>query len=106
MLLQVIHPNEPLYSSYNTLTSVTKPTLLKGSEPVIIDYVTVDGTTTKNYMQKVSLKLMCTCMHIHVHGEIASTHCPTSQMTKIPLLSTYASGNHGAFSHLTGRTVC
>ncbi|XP_038972852.1 DNA-directed RNA polymerase I subunit 2 isoform X2 [Phoenix dactylifera] len=53
---QVIHPNEPLYSSYNTLTSVTKPTRLKGSEPVIIDYVTVDGTTSKNYMQKVNIR--------------------------------------------------
>ncbi|KAG1355159.1 DNA-directed RNA polymerase I subunit 2 [Cocos nucifera] len=52
---QVIHPNEPLYSTYNTLTSVTKPTLLKGSEPVIVDYVTVDGTTSKNYMQTVNI---------------------------------------------------
>lgn len=56
---QTIHPSEPWYSTYNTLTSVTKPTTLKGSEPVIIDYVAVDGTSSKNYMQKVYLQLSC-----------------------------------------------
>ncbi|KAJ8491401.1 hypothetical protein OPV22_013122 [Ensete ventricosum] len=53
---QTIHPSEPLYSTYNTLTSFTKPTLLKGSEDVIIDYVAVDGTGSKNYMQKVNIR--------------------------------------------------
>ncbi|CAL9148569.1 unnamed protein product [Musa hybrid cultivar] len=53
---QTIHPSEPLYSTYNTLTSITKPTLLKGSEDVIIDYVSVDGTGSKNYMQKVNIR--------------------------------------------------
>ncbi|OAY72747.1 DNA-directed RNA polymerase I subunit 2 [Ananas comosus] len=53
---ETIHPNEPWYSTYNTLTSVTKPTTLKGSEPVIIDYVAVDGTSSKNYMQKVNIR--------------------------------------------------
>ncbi|CAL9109161.1 unnamed protein product [Musa acuminata var. zebrina] len=53
---QTIHPSEPLYSTYNTLTSNTKPTLLKGSEDVIIDYVAVDGTGSKNYLQKVNIR--------------------------------------------------
>ncbi|XP_009414083.1 DNA-directed RNA polymerase I subunit 2 [Musa acuminata AAA Group] len=53
---QTIHPSEPLYSTYNTLTSITKPTLLKGSEDVIIDYVAVDGTGSKNYLQKVNIR--------------------------------------------------
>ncbi|XP_072962703.1 DNA-directed RNA polymerase I subunit 2 [Typha angustifolia] len=53
---EMIYPNEPLYSSYNTLTSVTKPTKLKGSEPVFIDYVSVDGTSSKGYMQKVNIR--------------------------------------------------
>lgn len=56
--LQTIHPSEPLYSTYNTLTSFTKPTLLKGSEDVIIDYVAVDGTGSKNYMQKVDVQFL------------------------------------------------
>lgn len=53
---QIINPNEPLYSTYNTLTSKTKPTMLKSSEPAIIDYIAVDGTGSKNYMQKVNIR--------------------------------------------------
>ena len=50
----MINPKEPLYSTYDTLTSKTKPTLVKGSEPVIVDNVTVVGTASKRYLQKVS----------------------------------------------------
>lgn len=54
---QKIDPKQPLYSSYDTLTSMTKSTFLKGSEPAIIDNVTVDGTNSKGYMQKVNIRL-------------------------------------------------
>ncbi|KAG6501709.1 hypothetical protein ZIOFF_041592 [Zingiber officinale] len=53
---QMVHPREPLYSTHNTLTSTTKPTCLKGSEDAIIDYVSVDGTGSKNYLQKVNIR--------------------------------------------------
>lgn len=56
---QMVNPKEPYYSTYDTLTSVTKSTLLKGSEPVIVDNVTVVGTGTKNYMQKVNIRTRC-----------------------------------------------
>lgn len=50
----MVKPKEPLYSTYDDLTSDVKSTLLKGSEPVIVDNVTVIGTASKNCMQKVS----------------------------------------------------
>lgn len=50
----MVNPTEPYYSTYDTLSGQTKSTHLKGSEPVIVDNVTVVGTGTKNYMQKVS----------------------------------------------------
>ncbi|XP_074589558.1 DNA-directed RNA polymerase I subunit 2-like [Curcuma longa] len=52
---QIVHPGEPVYSTHNTLTSTTKPTHLKRSEDAIIDYVSVDGTGSKNYLQKVNI---------------------------------------------------
>lgn len=54
----MINPKEPLYSTYDTLTSMAKPTLLKGSEPVVVDGVTVIGTTARNYTQKVSYMIV------------------------------------------------
>ncbi|XP_074576381.1 DNA-directed RNA polymerase I subunit 2-like [Curcuma longa] len=53
---QIVHPHEPFYSTHNTLTSTTKPTYSKGSEDVIIDYVSVDGTGSKNYLQKANIR--------------------------------------------------
>lgn len=53
---QVINPKEPLYCTYDTLTSVAKPTLLKGLEPVIIDTVTAVGTSSKSFLQKVNIR--------------------------------------------------
>ncbi|PKA48040.1 DNA-directed RNA polymerase II subunit RPB2 [Apostasia shenzhenica] len=53
---QTIQPGGPKYSSYNTLTSTTSTSLLKGSESLIVDYIAVDGSATKNYIQKVNLR--------------------------------------------------
>ncbi|XP_020263709.1 DNA-directed RNA polymerase I subunit 2 isoform X2 [Asparagus officinalis] len=53
---QMVKPKEPLYSTYDDLTSDVKSTLLKGSEPVIVDNVTVIGTASKNCMQKVNIR--------------------------------------------------
>ncbi|KAJ0974432.1 hypothetical protein J5N97_016397 [Dioscorea zingiberensis] len=53
---QKLQPNDPYYSSYNTLTSDIKPTFLKGSEPAIIDYVSIDGTNSKSGMQKANIR--------------------------------------------------
>ncbi|KAL6327673.1 hypothetical protein AAG906_022613 [Vitis piasezkii] len=39
---QMINPNEPYCSIYNEVTSSTRATKLKGSEPVIVDYVALD----------------------------------------------------------------
>ena len=55
ILLQKVQPNDPYYSSYNTLTSDIKPTYMKSSEPAIIDFVSIDGTNVKNGIQKVWL---------------------------------------------------
>ncbi|XP_074556984.1 DNA-directed RNA polymerase I subunit 2-like [Curcuma longa] len=54
-LPQIVHPHGPVYSTHNTLTSTTKPTYSKHSEDAIIDYVSVDGTGSKNYLQKVNI---------------------------------------------------
>lgn len=53
VLLQKVQPNDPYYSSYNTLTSDIKPTNMKSSEPAVIDFVSIDGTNLKNGIQKV-----------------------------------------------------
>lgn len=50
---QKILPNEQYYSAYNTLTSAIRPAKLKGTEPAAIDYVAVNGTSSKGYLQKV-----------------------------------------------------
>ncbi|KAJ8622002.1 hypothetical protein MRB53_030531 [Persea americana] len=53
---QMINPGEPFISVHNTITNTTKPTTLKGSEPAIVDYVSIDGTTSKDFMQKVNVR--------------------------------------------------
>ncbi|CAK9159047.1 unnamed protein product [Ilex paraguariensis] len=50
---QRINPNEPYCSIYDEVTSTATTTKLKGSEPVIVDYVAVDVKNKKN-LQKVS----------------------------------------------------
>ncbi|KAK1305133.1 DNA-directed RNA polymerase II subunit RPB2 [Acorus calamus] len=54
---QRINPGEPLYSTYNTLSSTIKPTKMKGLEPAIVDYVAVDGASSKQSLQKVNIRL-------------------------------------------------
>lgn len=51
--LQRINPNEPYCSIYNEITSQTTSMKLKGSEPVVVDYVAVD-VKNKAHLQKVS----------------------------------------------------
>ncbi|XP_019055826.1 PREDICTED: DNA-directed RNA polymerase I subunit 2 [Nelumbo nucifera] len=53
---QKVHPDEPYCSIYNTVTGTTKATKLKGSEPVIVDYVAVDVRKPKKPMQKVNIR--------------------------------------------------
>uniref|UniRef100_A0A5B7BLJ7 DNA-directed RNA polymerase subunit beta n=1 Tax=Davidia involucrata TaxID=16924 RepID=A0A5B7BLJ7_DAVIN len=52
---QAINPNEPYCSIYNEVTSTTRNTLLKGSEPAIVDYVSVD-VKNKKQPQKVNIR--------------------------------------------------
>lgn len=52
-----ILPNEQYYSAYNTLTSAIRPVKLKGTEPAAIDYVAVNGTSSKGYLQKANIRL-------------------------------------------------
>ncbi|XP_020593048.1 DNA-directed RNA polymerase I subunit 2 isoform X2 [Phalaenopsis equestris] len=53
---RMIHPNEPKYYTYNTLSSSSSSCMLKGSESMIVDYVAVDGTGSKKYIQKVNIR--------------------------------------------------
>ncbi|KAK9284078.1 hypothetical protein L1049_012338 [Liquidambar formosana] len=60
---QMIHPNEPYCSIYNEVTSTTKTNNLKSTEPVIVDYVAVDGKKNvvvdgkkKGLLQKVNIR--------------------------------------------------
>ncbi|KAJ3682242.1 hypothetical protein LUZ60_014815 [Juncus effusus] len=53
---QTINPMEPLYSTHDTLTNVTKESKLKGSEPVIVDYVAIDGSKSKKSVQTASIR--------------------------------------------------
>lgn len=52
---QMINPNEPYCSIYNEVTSSTRATKLKGSEPVIVDYVALD-VKNKKHPQKVNIR--------------------------------------------------
>lgn len=48
---QTIKPNEELYSIHNEVTNESRSIKHKGSEPVIVDYVAIDG---KKLLQKAS----------------------------------------------------
>ncbi|XAR63561.1 DNA-directed RNA polymerase [Bertholletia excelsa] len=52
---QKINPNDPYCSIYDEVTSATKSTRLKGSEPVIVDYVAVD-VKNKKHLQKANIR--------------------------------------------------
>ncbi|KAG2537245.1 hypothetical protein PVAP13_9NG147800 [Panicum virgatum] len=54
---QTVHPNEQYYSVYNRLTGAIRPVKLKGSEPAYIDYVAVNGTSSKGDFQKANIRL-------------------------------------------------
>ncbi|KAK9081773.1 hypothetical protein Syun_031219 [Stephania yunnanensis] len=51
---QMLHPDEPYYSVHNTVNNSTKTFKLKGSEPVIVDYVAVDKGTKQKPPQKAN----------------------------------------------------
>ncbi|CAB4298287.1 unnamed protein product [Prunus armeniaca] len=50
---QTIKPNEELYSIHNEVTNESRSIKHKGSEPVIVDYVAIDG---KKLLQKASIR--------------------------------------------------
>ncbi|KAK6804123.1 hypothetical protein RDI58_001907 [Solanum bulbocastanum] len=52
---QRINPNEPYCSIYNEITSQTTSMKLKGSEPVVVDYVAVD-VKNKTHLQKANIR--------------------------------------------------
>ncbi|KAM3358461.1 DNA-directed RNA polymerase I subunit 2 [Capsicum galapagoense] len=52
---QRINPNEPYCSIYNEITSQTTSMKLKGSEPVVVDYVSVD-VKNKTHLQKANIR--------------------------------------------------
>lgn len=53
---QMIHPNEPKFCTYNTLSGQSRTCFLKGSEPMAVDYVAVDGSGSKSFIQKVNIR--------------------------------------------------
>ncbi|CAN4080495.1 unnamed protein product [Withania somnifera] len=52
---QRINPNEPYCTIYNEITSQTTNMKLKGSEPVVVDYVAVD-VKNKTHLQKANIR--------------------------------------------------
>ncbi|GFZ02443.1 nuclear RNA polymerase A2 [Actinidia rufa] len=52
---QTINPDDPYCSIYDEVTGATKTTRLKGSEPVIVDYVAVD-VKSKKQLQKANVR--------------------------------------------------
>ncbi|TVU01565.1 hypothetical protein EJB05_52972, partial [Eragrostis curvula] len=48
-----VHPYDKYYSVYNSLTGAVRPVRLKGTEPAFIDYVAVNGASSKGSLQKV-----------------------------------------------------
>ncbi|KAK4379648.1 hypothetical protein RND71_001510 [Anisodus tanguticus] len=52
---QRINPNEPYCTIYNEITSQTTSMKLKGSEPVVVDYVAVD-VKNKTHLQKANIR--------------------------------------------------
>lgn len=49
--LQTLYPDDPYYSVYDDVTNSSKTFKLKGTEPVYVDYVAIDG---KKPFQKVT----------------------------------------------------
>ncbi|KAJ4796363.1 DNA-directed RNA polymerase subunit beta [Rhynchospora pubera] len=55
-IAQKVQPENAFYSIHNTLNGTTREVKLKSTEPMIIDYVAVDGTKTKNAIQTVRIR--------------------------------------------------
>ncbi|PIA60123.1 hypothetical protein AQUCO_00400784v1 [Aquilegia coerulea] len=53
---KIIHPDEPYYSTYDTVSGTTYKAKLKGSEPVTVDYVAVDAKNPDKDTQKVNIR--------------------------------------------------
>ncbi|XP_047338761.1 DNA-directed RNA polymerase I subunit 2 [Impatiens glandulifera] len=53
---QTIYPGDPYYSVYNEVTGESRTFKLKGTEPVIVDYVSVD-VKNKTHLQKANIRL-------------------------------------------------
>lgn len=58
----MIHPDEPYCSIYDEVAGTTRNMKLKGSEPVIVDYVSVD-VKNKKHPQKVNWDLLSSCLN-------------------------------------------
>ncbi|XP_062205028.1 DNA-directed RNA polymerase I subunit 2 [Phragmites australis] len=54
---ETVHPNEQYYSVYNRLTGAIRPVKLKGTESAFIDYVAVNGASSKGDLQKANIRL-------------------------------------------------
>ncbi|KAL6883540.1 hypothetical protein ACP4OV_010954 [Aristida adscensionis] len=54
---ETVHPNGQYYSVYNRLTGAIRPVKLKGTEPAFIDYVAVNGASSKGDFQKANIRL-------------------------------------------------
>ncbi|KAL6613997.1 hypothetical protein ACP70R_036267 [Stipagrostis hirtigluma subsp. patula] len=54
---ETVLPYEQYYSVYNRLTDTVRPVKLKGTEPAVIDYVAVNGASSKGDLQKANIRL-------------------------------------------------
>ncbi|XP_075644883.1 DNA-directed RNA polymerase I subunit 2 [Castanea sativa] len=52
---QTIQQNQPYYCTYDEVTSTTRPYNRKGSEPVVVDYVALDGKN-KEHPRKANIR--------------------------------------------------
>nr|XP_018632652.1 DNA-directed RNA polymerase I subunit 2 isoform X2 [Nicotiana tomentosiformis] len=66
---QRINPHEPYCTIYNEITSQTTNMKLKGSEPVVVDYVAVD-VKNKTHLQKVSSSRICSTLRRYMCAPI------------------------------------
>ncbi|KAL5720144.1 DNA-directed RNA polymerase [Ranunculus cassubicifolius] len=53
---KTIYPDEPYYSTYDSVTGQVRQVKLKGTEPVTVDYVSIDAKNTNKPPQKVNIR--------------------------------------------------
>nr|POE55406.1 dna-directed rna polymerase i subunit 2 [Quercus suber] len=82
---QTIQQNQPYYCTYDEVTSTTRPYNRKGSEPVVVDYVALDGKNKEHPRKTIQQNQPYYC----TYDEVTSTTRPYNRKGSEPVVVDY-----------------